>query len=329
MNEGAPTQKESFEIMKTPEIVVQGEKGVQLFSLILKAEDPSKGETETPLAKETSEYFKDNPLDPEILKTIKEIREQGVDKESAYNAALTYQHPERIDGLFEMVAKHKPNVKNPQEMQQKILTLLDAFDKSFSSSPLAKKFADEEERDKNKRLGKIEETKEWVEDIIAFFKPDSETTKIQKLSFIPTDPLSKVDSGKAFRIFPGEQIIMSHVDNVENQKHEFLHGIINPIVDKLSLKLTEEEKENISRLARERLKHDYGENYYSLLCEEFIRTYLQTYKQDHLLRTRDIEENKLRVLIFEFYKEYESRTDRNENFEQFVLDKFAGKMLSV
>ena len=64
-------QGNSFEVMKTPEIVVQEERGAQLFSLLLKAENSEWGETETLLAKETTEYFRDNPIDPEILKTIK------------------------------------------------------------------------------------------------------------------------------------------------------------------------------------------------------------------------------------------------------------------
>lgn len=51
------------EVLKTPEIVIQEEKGAQLFSLLLKAENPKWGETETPLAKETVEYFKNNPIE--------------------------------------------------------------------------------------------------------------------------------------------------------------------------------------------------------------------------------------------------------------------------
>jgi len=34
-------QEVAFEVMKTPEIVIQEEKGAQLFSLLLKAENPN------------------------------------------------------------------------------------------------------------------------------------------------------------------------------------------------------------------------------------------------------------------------------------------------
>ena len=278
-------QERSFEVMKTPEIVVQEEKGAQLFSLLLKANNTEWGETETPLAKDTTKYFRDNPIDAEILATINGFYEEGVDEETLYNLALTYQHPERAEKVLEMAIKYKPHVKNPQEVYQKVSDLLRQFDKTFSDSPLAEKFTAEIEQDKNKRLQRMEEAKKRVESLIDFFKPDSKTTDVKKLSFVPTDPLYKKNSGRAFSAFPGEQIIISHIDNVDNQDHEFSHSIINPVVKKLSQQLTDEQKEKISQLASEKLKQDYGDGHFSLLCEEFIRTYNDVLKQEERPQT--------------------------------------------
>jgi hypothetical protein len=269
----------TFEVMQTPEIVIQEEKGTQLLSLLLKAENPEWGETENPLAKETMHYFRDNPLNPEIIKTIKDFHTQGVDEETLYNLALTYQHPERTKKVLEMVAKYKPHIKNPEEFRQKLLALLKSFDQTFSASPLAEKFAAGIEQDKNERLKRLAETRKRIKSLIDFFKPDSNTTNVRKLIFVPTDPLYRTDSGRNFSVFPGEQIIISHIDNIDNQDHEFLHGIVNPIIEKLSEQLTDEQKEKISQLASEKLKQDYGEGYFSLLCEEFIRTYNDVLKK--------------------------------------------------
>jgi len=244
----------TFEVMQTPEIVIQEEKGAQLLSLLLKAENPEWVETETPLAKETMHYFRDNPLNPEIIKTIKDFHTQGVDEETLYNLALTYQHSERTKKVLEMVAKYKPHIKNPEEVHQKLLALLKSFDQTFSTSPLAEKFAAEIERDKNERLKRLAETRKRIKSLIDFFKPDSNTTNVRKLIFIPTDPLYRTDSGRNFSVFPGEQIIISHIDNIDNQDHEFLHGIVNPIIEKLSEQLTDEQKEKISQLASKKLK---------------------------------------------------------------------------
>ena len=264
-----------FEVMKLPEILVQEERGAQLFSLLLKAENPAWGETEALLAKETNEYFRNNPIDSEILETINYFYKEDIDEETLYNTALTYQRPERVEHLLEMVGKYKSYVKNPQEVYQKLLAILERFDQTFSNSPLAEKFSAEIERDKNKRLERIEETKNRIEVLIDYFKPNIKTTNIKKIIIVPTDPLYKKNSGRGFSTFPNEQIIISHIENVLNQDHEFCHCIINPIVEILSKQLTYEQKEKISQLASEKLKKDYGDDYFSLFCEELIRTYIE------------------------------------------------------
>ncbi|MCF7795875.1 hypothetical protein K9M42_02175 [Patescibacteria group bacterium] len=274
-----------FEIMKTPEVIIQEEKGAQLFSLLLKAENPEWGELETPLAKETIKYFKDNPIDPETLKTIRNFQDEGFDEETLYNFALTYQHPERLEKVLETITKFKANVKNPQEVYYKVLSLLRSFDQTFSTSSLSKKFTNEIEEDRDKRLQRMEVTKKRIKTLIDFFKPNSKTTDIKKLNFVPTDPLYKKNSGRAFSVFPKEQIIISHIDNIDNQDHEFTHSIINPIIEKLSQQLTDEQKEKISQLASEKLKQDYGYGHFSLLCEEFIRTYNDVFKKGKKIQT--------------------------------------------
>lgn len=319
----------TFEVMKTPEIVVQEERGAQLFSLLLKAENPAWGETETPLAKETAEYFRNNPLDPEILKAIKDFYEEGVDEETLYNIALTYQHPERAEKVLEMATKYKPHVKNPQDVYQKVLALLERFDQTFSVSPLAEKFTAEIERDRNERLQRMEETRKRIEALIDFFKPDSKTTDVKKLSFVPTDPLYKKNSGRNFSAFPGEQIIISYIENTLNQDHEFSHGIINPIVEKLSQKLTDEQKEKISQLASEKLKQDYGDGHFSLLCEEFIRTYTEIVSEGK--RPQTYEEFTLKISgitgdqFQKFLAESESLKARCEQLDIKTIDDFKNK----
>ena len=190
-----------FEVMKLPEILVQEERGAQLFSLLLKAENPAWGETEAVLAKETNEYFRNNPIDSEILETINYFYKEDIDEETLYNTALTYQRPERVEHLLEMVGKYKSYVKNPQEVYQKLLAILERFDQTFSNSPLAETFSAEIERDKNKRLERIEETKNRIEVLIDYFKPNIKTTNIKKIITVPTDPLYKKILEEVFPLF--------------------------------------------------------------------------------------------------------------------------------
>ncbi len=326
---GIEPKETSFEVMRIPEIIVQEERGAQLFSLLLKAQNPEWGETETSLAKEATEYFHDNPLDPEIVEAIDDFYEQDVDEETLYNLALTYQNPERAEKVLEMAEKYKPHVKNPQEVHQNLLEILESFDQTFSNSSLAEKFASKIEQDKSKRIERLEEAKERIGNLINFFKPDSETTDIQKLVFVPTDPLYKKNSGRSFSAFPGEQIIISHIDNTDNQDHEFLHGIINPIVEKLSQQLTDGQKEKISQLANEKLKQDYGESYFSLLCEELIRTYNDVFKRGEKPQTyesffekiSDIDENQFQ----EFLKQGKNLKARCKQLEITTVSDFKSK----
>lgn len=68
-----------------------------------------------------------------------------------------------------------------------------------------------------------------------------------------------------------------------------MHSIINPIIDKLATQLSVEQQEKISQLGSYRLKfaERYGDNCYSLLCEEFIRTYHECIQKNEKPRNQD------------------------------------------
>ena len=270
-----------FEVLKTPEISVCEEREAQLLSFILKAKNPEWGNDDTTLAVDVKNYFSEIPLSSKVSGFFDEIRalqEGGVDEEVLYILAFTYGHSERNEGAFEVITKHKSYIENPQELQQKLFHALEVFGQSFSSSPLAEKLRLEIEKDKKAREEILDETKARIERLISFFRPDSKTTVIRKISLMPTDPLDRINTGSAF-VFGEELVLKTHIDNPDNLEHEFSHSMINPIVEKLSQQLTDEQKEKISQLANKKLKQDYGEGYFSLLCEEFIRTYNDVFKK--------------------------------------------------
>jgi hypothetical protein len=321
----------NIEVMKVPEISIQEEPGVLLFSLILKAKDPNYGESEnkSQIVKETNEYFDKNPLDQTTIQILKEMEEDGIDEETLYNLSLTYEHDERVENVFQMMSKYKGHIKIPKKewpkIRSKFVDVLHSFEKSFSDTSLAQKFRAITEEDKNKRLKNLEQSEEMISELIKFFKPDPKTTPTEKLIFLPTIPVIKKETGRAFRLGK-EQIILSNIENVGNQKHEFLHGIINPIVDKLWKILSEEQKNKITELSSYDLKYkqNYGERPRSLLCEELIRTFnnVEDFKNKSQEYFDKFESNKLREMLFELYEEYSSlASEQNINFEQFILDK--------
>ncbi|HRY36935.1 MAG TPA: hypothetical protein P5230_03620 [Candidatus Magasanikbacteria bacterium] len=271
----------SPEVLKTPEILIQEENGAQLLSAILKAKNPEWGNSDSPVSEKAKRYFQENPLSSDISEFLDEnrvLQENGVDEEVLYILALTYGHPERNEGAFKVIRKHKSYIENPEQLQQKLFRVLESFEHSFSLSPLFREIAVEIEKDKKAREEISSETRVRIEQLIAFFRPDPKKTEIRKISLMPTDPLYKKDSGAAF-IFSQELVLKTHIENLDNLDHEFSHSVINPIVEKLSQLLTDEQKEKVSQLASEKLKQDYGEGYFSLLCEEFIRTYNDVFKK--------------------------------------------------
>ena len=320
-----------FEVLKTPEISIREEREAQLLSFILKVKNPEWGNDDTPLSVDVKKYFSENPLSSEVSGFFDEIRalqEGGVDEEVLYTLAFTYGHPERNEGAFEVITKHKSYIENPQELQQKLFHVLEVFGQSFSSSPLAEKLRLEIEKDKKAREEILDETKARIERLISFFKPDSKTTEIRRISLMPTDPLDRINTGSTF-VFGEELVLKTHIDNPDNLEHEFSHSMINPIVEKLSQQLTDEQKEKISQLANKKLRQDYGEGYFSLLCEEFIRTYNDVFKkgekpqsyEDFLLKISGISEEQFQ----KFLAESESLKVRCAELEITTIEDFKNK----
>ena len=235
-------KERSPEIFEVPDIQIKEEKGVTLLSLILKGHN-------------------------------QDLEESGVDEETLYNIALTYNHPEREKDLYDFISKHKDYIDNPEELRNKVVELLSGMDDSLTEE-LKSELQETSQVDIKKRQENLEAIKKQIENLIDFFKPNTDSTPVQKIIILPTGILDKKESGNSYS-FGNELIIRSHIDNLNNLDHEFLHSIINPIVDKLSEKLSEEQRKKIADSASHNLKVEqgYGEDYYSLLCEEFIRTY--------------------------------------------------------
>ena len=302
-----PEKKEAdFEVLKTPEISISEEREAQLLSFILKAKNPEWGTDDTPLAVDAKNYFSENPLNSEVSEFLDEIhalQKGGVDEEILYMLALTYEHPGRNKEIFKFIDKYKPYIKNPPELQQKLFHILEVFDQSFSSSPLAEKLSVEIEKDKKARGEILADTQVRIEGLISFFKPDSKTTRTKKISLMTTDPLYKKNQGYGFT-FGEESVLKTHIDNTHNLEHEFSHSIINPIVEKLSQQLTDEQKEKISQLANKKLKQDYGDGHFSLLCEEFINTYGNVFKMGEKPQTYEDFVRKISSISEEQFQEF-------------------------
>jgi len=296
------------EVMRLPEFDVREEKGATLLSILLKGHNSDWGGHDHQLSSEVEKFFEQNPLNEKSIKFLEEIRalkDGGVDEEALYNIALTYGHPEREEELFDFISKHKDYIKDPQKIRSDLIATLKQLEDVLPSE-LTIRFVEATDEDIEKRNQTIHEIQERIKNLIDFFKPSPQTTNVKRITLLPTDFLYRKESGSAFQ-FNDEIILRSHIDNPSNLEHEFLHSVINPIVDKLSEKLSEEQKQKISRLGSHRLRveENYGEGFYSLLCEEFIRTYNDVVQrgekpmthEDFVQKINEVDEKKFAELL--------------------------------
>ncbi len=279
-------QPKSEKIMEVPEIVIQPEKGINLMSFMLKGYNPEWGDNDHELSKATNKYFENNPLSDEIRKSLddlKALKKDGVNQEVLFNIALSYGHPERFKEASANLIRDK-ELDNPDRVQKNLLKLMEDLDKELNSntdfSELKNKFDTETKKDLETRKEGLEKRKEEIGKLLGFFRPKEETTKAKKINIIPTDYLYNKESGMSFSI-GNEIIIRAPLKDSENGQwtHEFLHGVINPINDKLYGKLTDEQKEKIVQMSPGKLKQHYGENANTLLNENFIRTYVNLFNK--------------------------------------------------
>lgn len=217
--------------------------------------------------------------------------------------ALTFEHPERAEKVFSLIEKYKDFVVDPEQIKVKLLNIMDQSRSMIDNAP-------------HSHLNK-KEYEARVLKIIRYFKPKN---SFKKIIAVPADDIVGEQSGFSVSI-DDEILIFSPSTNPDNFDHEFMHGFINPIVEKINSILTEQQKQKIIELASEKYKDPeaYGEDWFSLLAEEIIRVY-----NTYLKNGEDVfiaEDNKLRVVITSLYKEYEKEmaNNKNVNFEDFLL----------
>ncbi len=322
LREKPPQFETAPEVIKLPEFDVREERGTTLLSILLKGYDFDWGGHYHQLSGEIKNFFEQNPLDEKATKFLEEIKileDDGTDEEALYNIALTYKQPEREEELFNFINEYKDYIEDPQKLQSELFSVLEQLENDLPSE-LMNQFIKATNEDIKKRESAIQEIQERIKDLIDFFKPSPQTTKVEKITILPTDFLYRKESGSAFE-FGNEIILRSHIDNPGGLEHEFLHSVINPIIDKLSEKLSDEQKQKIINFGSYKLRAEqsYGENFYILLCEEFIRTYNDVIQrgekamnsEDFAQRINGIDEDKFMELIQE-NKNLKSNCDQLE-----------------
>ena len=120
--------------------------------------------------------------------------------------------------------------------------------------------------DINSRQQALPELNKKIEETINFFKPKS--LNIQEIIYLPTNPLENKQSGNGIETGKTSYLNTENGNEI-NQVHEFLHFVINPIIEKVEL--SKDDEQSILKLASGKIKdYKFPE---SIFTEAIIRTY--------------------------------------------------------
>jgi hypothetical protein len=250
-----------------------------------------------------------------VARSMKNYEDVG-DKEAVFMLALILDHPEWKDEILRQMEQYKPHVKNPEKILERIR---EDYSKLGQKSEAAS-----EAEDTIWWADHLPEAEARIQKLIAYFHPQ-ENAVMSRVVIIPSDRiLPSKDTGRSFHV-GGTAVIMSHTENLDNLEHEFLHGIINPLTERLAETVPQEK---IISLASNRYKEDemYGDHALSLLNESLIRTYNDLIKKGKPIRTfEDFEKlfSSLSESRFAEFIEAEPRTKaRLETMRIHSLDDF-------
>lgn len=199
-----------------------------------------------------------------ISATISKFEYVG-DEEAVLMLALAAGHPDWRGDLLGQVKSYKPHVKNPEQLLSQIENAI----ANAENSTLPEGEIDKWKQD-------LPELRHRISKVLSFFDPQR-TSGIEQVTIIPSNAMLNEEEGKSFHV-AGETLIMSRTGALKNVEHEFLHGIINPIMEKLWPTLTAEDRLMVKQLASKRLVADY-ETPESILNEELIRTYVDYFEE--------------------------------------------------
>lgn len=284
-----PEHLQDREVMAIPQISVEREKGIDLLTLALRSVDET-----------------DSELDAQTVDTITRLS-QEVDEEALYMLATTLERDDRTPAVLDLIRRYK-NVQDPQGTVDTLHAVLATVETEASEAVLmVEQF---QRRLRTVRSEQLSGIAERLGVHIDFFRPRPSDTPVKRVTIALDTPFTDPQEGSG--IAAGEELIIrSHVDNEDNVDHEFLHSVINPIVESLDAVLDVEAKERITRAASRKLSQSY-DGWSNILAEELIRTYVDVYSKGGEPQTRVQFEERMATLTQESY-ERALGTDKDAN----------------
>lgn len=259
-----------------PAIRLKEEAGLLLLSTLLKSLNPRWGNNNSRVARMVLDYFKFISINSAFLTAVQQFQQAGLTEETLYQLALTYNHPERTDFTLNYLHQHTNiPIEELRHHQESLLKTLAGFKLSLSTSPLQQLFNTFNAKDTHQRLESLETLKAEVADLYGFFRIKPAQSEF---IFTPTDPLFSEYVGHALMLSPTQVVFMTYNPQVKAQTYQILRLILTPIVQKVLMQLSNDQKQGLFNSASGKIRQVYGPNPQELLTSELISVYYNNFK---------------------------------------------------
>lgn len=262
-------------------------------------------------------------------------------------AVIKGKSAEAREGAIKYLIQYKGFEKEEaEEFLQRSSDLLDEISKQYPE--MIKDLNEKTELDRQEKEKISEQIKKYLNEAADFLNPKSEATRMLSFHLLPDDPVKPI-GGRGLRM--GEDIyIISKVPEPSELKslsalenltlfgitaHECLHGIINPITEKI--KLDEKQEKKVLELVSFRLRktQNYKSNASSLLNESLIRAYPLQFIGGRQISLENFRKQ-VDIMTEELFQEMKMDIERSslsiqsktlEVFKEFELESFYNKYL--
>lgn len=337
------------EIEKRPQVEfevapVETVRGLNELSVLRRIADSSWGE-ESDIDKEIDNLSKAEK--DEVEKKFNALMVAGKSNDEAIErVALAKGKPEEVgEKTIEYLTRYKGFKK--EEAKRFFKESADLLDDISRRYPKMVEILDEKtELDRQEKEEKSEQIKKYIDEAVDFFNPKKETTKTQRVHLLPNDPI-KPAQGYGFDM--GEDAYIISIPSSDSGRglalegltldgitvHEFLHGIINPITEKIEL--NKPEKKRIIDSVSFMLGNDrnYKGNAINLLNESLIRAYPLQFSAGRQISLENFK-RQAGMMTEELYTEIMLKAERRgmaiksktlEEFKKSELEEFYSKYL--
>lgn len=289
MFESEPKIENKPEIEKQPQVEfevapVEAVKGLNELTILRRIADNSWGK-ESDIDKEIDNLSKDEK--DEIKKSFNNLMAIAKSNEEALElAAVVKGKPaEAKEGALKYLIRYKGfKKKGAEEFLQRSSDLLDEASQRYPK--MMEILNEKTELDRQEKEMDSEQIKKYIDEAADFLNLKSKTTKMLSVHLLPNDPVKPI-GGRGLRM--GEDIyIISKAPESSDLKdlsalenltpvgitvHECLHGMINPITEKIELDKQQEKRVLDLISFRLRKAQSYKGDASNLLNESLIRAY--------------------------------------------------------